>query len=96
VALATARTAKASYCDVRIGRYLNQSVITREHQVGNVTNRESSGVGAGDRQRRLGLAATHQQTEAAVRAAVEQASDRPCQRQHPDPAGAAGADAVGR
>jgi TldD protein len=60
---------------VRIGRYLNQSVITREHQVGNVTNRESSGVGV-----RVivngawGFAATHQQTEAAVRAAVEQAA----------------------
>ena len=75
VALAAARTAKASYCDVRIGRYLNQSLITREHQVGNVTNRESSGVGV----RVLvngawGFAATHQQTEAAVRGAVEQAT----------------------
>ncbi|WP_416055984.1 TldD/PmbA family protein [Stenotrophomonas maltophilia] len=75
VALDTARIAKASYCDVRIGRYLNQSVITREHQVGNVTNRESSGVGV-----RVivngawGFAATHQQTEAAVRGAVEQAA----------------------
>jgi len=75
VALAAARTAKASYCDVRIGRYLNQSVITREHQVGNVTNRESSGVGV-----RVivngawGFAATHQQTEAGVRGAVEQAT----------------------
>ena len=61
---------------MRIGRYLNQSVITREHQVGNVTNRESSGVGV-----RVivngawGFAATHQQTEAAVRAAVEQARE---------------------
>ena len=59
---------------MRIGN-LNQSVITREHQVGNVTNRESSGVGV-----RVivngawGFAATHQQTEAAVRAAVEQAT----------------------
>ena len=75
VALAAARAAKASYCDVRIGRYLNQSVITREHQVGNVTNRESSGVGV----RVLvngawGFAATHQQTEAAVRGAIEQAT----------------------
>ncbi|WP_165835755.1 TldD/PmbA family protein [Stenotrophomonas sp. SPM] len=75
VALSAARTAKASYCDVRIGRYLNQSVVTREHQVGNVTNRESSGVGV----RVLvngawGFAATHQQTEAAVRGAVEQAT----------------------
>ncbi|WP_174208923.1 TldD/PmbA family protein [Stenotrophomonas sp. ESTM1D_MKCIP4_1] len=75
VALAAARAAKASYCDVRIGRYLNQSVVTREHQVGNVTNRESSGVGV----RVLvngawGFAATHQQTDAAVRGAVEQAT----------------------
>jgi len=75
VALAAARAAKASHCDVRIGRYLNQSVVTREHQVGNVTNRESSGVGV----RVLvngawGFAATHQQTEAAVRGAVEQAT----------------------
>ncbi|WP_367380972.1 TldD/PmbA family protein [Stenotrophomonas cyclobalanopsidis] len=75
VALAAARAAKASYCDVRIGRYLNQSVVTREHQVGNVTNRESAGVGV----RVLvngawGFAATHQQTEAAVRGAVEQAT----------------------
>ena len=75
VALAAARAARASYCDVRIGRYLNQSLITREHQVGNVTNRESSGVGV----RVLvsgawGFAATHQQTEAAVRGAVEQAT----------------------
>jgi len=75
VALAAARAAKTSHCDVRIGRYLNQSVVTREHQVGNVTNRESSGVGV----RVLvngawGFAATHQQTEAAVRGAVEQAT----------------------
>ena len=74
-ALATAKRLGASYCDVRIGRYLNQSVITREHQVGNVTNRESSGVGV-----RVivngawGFSATHQQTPAAVKAAVEQAA----------------------
>src|SRR5687768_12502218 len=29
-ALAAAKRAGASYCDVRIGRYLNQAVITRE------------------------------------------------------------------
>ncbi|MDY0954949.1 TldD/PmbA family protein [Stenotrophomonas rhizophila] len=74
-ALATAKRLGASYCDVRIGRYLNQSVITREAQVQNVTNRESSGIGI-----RVivngawGFAATHRQTPAAVKAAVEQAA----------------------
>lgn len=44
-ALAAARTAGASYCDVRIGRYLNQFVVTREDKVQNVVNTESTGVG---------------------------------------------------
>jgi hypothetical protein len=44
-ALAAAKRAGASYCDVRIGRYLNQAVITREANVQNVTNSESSGIG---------------------------------------------------
>ena len=45
VALGAAREAGASYCDVRIGRYLNQFVITREDKVENVVNTESSGIG---------------------------------------------------
>jgi TldD protein len=45
VALEAARTAGASYCDVRIGRYLNQFVVTREDKVQNVVNTESLGVG---------------------------------------------------
>ncbi|WP_185750250.1 TldD/PmbA family protein [Stenotrophomonas sp. 278] len=74
-ALAAAKRAGASYCDVRIGRYLNQAVITREAQVQNVTNRESSGIGI-----RVivngawGFAATREQTPAAVLAAVNQAA----------------------
>jgi TldD protein len=44
-ALAAARTAGASYCDVRIGRYLNQFIVTREDKVQNVVNTESTGVG---------------------------------------------------
>ncbi|MBD8525371.1 TldD/PmbA family protein [Pseudomarimonas arenosa] len=44
-ALAAAKTAGASYCDVRIGRYLNQFVVTREDKVQNVVNTESTGVG---------------------------------------------------
>jgi TldD protein len=44
-ALAAAREAGASYCDVRIGRYLRQFVVTREATVQNVVNTESTGVG---------------------------------------------------
>ena len=45
VALEAARSAGASYCDVRIGRYLQQFIVTREKQVDNVVNTESLGVG---------------------------------------------------
>jgi TldD protein len=43
--LNAAKSAGASYADVRIGRYLNQFVITRENRVQNVANTESYGVG---------------------------------------------------
>ena len=45
VALGAATQAGASYCDVRIGRYLNQFIITRDLNVENVVNTESAGVG---------------------------------------------------
>ncbi len=45
VALAAAKEAGATYCDVRVGRYLNQFVVTREDKVENVVNTESTGVG---------------------------------------------------
>jgi TldD protein len=45
VALNAAKSGGASYCDVRIGRYLRQFVITREDKVQNVVNTESSGIG---------------------------------------------------
>lgn len=45
VALNTARSKGATYADVRIGRYLNQSVITRENKVENIANTESYGMG---------------------------------------------------
>ena len=45
VALDAARAAGASYCDVRIGRYMQQFVVTREKQVNNVVNTESTGIG---------------------------------------------------
>ena len=45
LALNAARAAGASYCDVRIGRYLQQSIQTRETKVRAITNTESTGVG---------------------------------------------------
>ena len=45
VALNAARTKGATYTDVRIGRYLNQYVITREDKVENIVNTESYGMG---------------------------------------------------
>ena len=44
-ALNAARSKGASYCDVRIGRYLNQFVVTREDKVQNTVNTESYGMG---------------------------------------------------
>jgi TldD protein len=44
-ALNAAKSKGASYADVRIGRYLNQYVITREDKVQNIVNTESYGVG---------------------------------------------------
>ncbi len=45
VALNTARSNGASYADIRIGRYLNQYLFTREDKVQNIVNSESFGVG---------------------------------------------------
>ena len=43
--LNAAKAAGASYADVRIGRYLNQGIFTREKQVQNIASTESYGVG---------------------------------------------------
>ena len=45
VALNAAKSNGATYADVRIGRYLNQIVATREKQVQGIANTESYGVG---------------------------------------------------
>ncbi len=45
IALNAARAKGASYADVRIGRYLNQFLVTRERRVQNIANTESFGVG---------------------------------------------------
>ena len=44
-ALNAARAKGATYADVRIGRYLNQFVTTRENRIQNIANSESFGVG---------------------------------------------------
>jgi len=45
VALNAAKSKGATYADVRIGRYLNQFITTREKKVQNVANTENFGVG---------------------------------------------------
>jgi TldD protein len=45
VAMNAATKAGASYCDVRIGRYVNQFITTRDVRVENIVNSESMGVG---------------------------------------------------
>ena len=45
IALNAARSKGATYTDVRIGRYLNQFIITREDKVQNVVDTESYGIG---------------------------------------------------
>ena len=45
VALNAGRSKGATYTDVRIGRYLNQFVVTREDKVQNIVNTESYGMG---------------------------------------------------
>jgi TldD protein len=73
-ALTAATQAGASYCDVRIGRYLNQFITTRDLNVENVVNTESAGVGV-----RVvcngayGFAATSDMSPDSVAAAARQA-----------------------
>jgi TldD protein len=74
IALNAATAAGASYCDVRIGRYLRQFVITREKQVQNVVNTETTGAGV-----RViangtwGFAATSDLSNAGIAKAAQQA-----------------------
>ncbi|WP_332877692.1 TldD/PmbA family protein [Massilia sp. S19_KUP03_FR1] len=74
VAMNAATKAGASYCDVRIGRYLNQFITTRDLNVDNVVNTESSGIGvrviAGGA---YGFASTNSMAPDAVATAARQA-----------------------
>ncbi|UOQ66555.1 TldD/PmbA family protein [Hymenobacter volaticus] len=71
-ALNAAKAAGATYTDVRIGRYLNQSIFTREKQVQNIASGESFGAGV-----RViangtwGFAATNTVTEAGLAKAAQ-------------------------
>jgi len=73
-AMSAATGAGATYCDVRVGRYLRQFVITREANVQNIVNTESTGVGvrviAGGA---WGFAATNTMTSDGVAQAARQA-----------------------
>jgi len=74
-ALNAARSAGASYADVRVGRYRQQAIATRERQVQSVNDSESFGIGV----RTLingcwGFAATSQMTKDGVRKAALEAA----------------------
>jgi TldD protein len=74
VALNTAKSLGSTYADARIGRYLNQYVLTREDKVQNVVNTESFGIGI-----RViangtwGFASTNNVTEDGIMKATQQA-----------------------
>ncbi len=75
VALSAAKAKGASYADVRISRYLQQSIGTRENRVQNIANTESYGVGI----RVLvngtwGFAATNEVTKDAITKAANTAT----------------------
>ena len=73
-ALSAATGAGASYCDVRIGRYLNQFVTTRDLNIETVVNTESAGVGVRVvANGAYGFAATSDMSPDAVAAAARQA-----------------------
>ena len=74
IALNTAKSRGATYADIRIGRYVNQFLTTREEKVQNIVNTESFGVGV-----RViangtwGFAATNEVNADGIKKATEQA-----------------------
>ncbi|HLZ17841.1 MAG TPA: DNA gyrase modulator, partial [Cyclobacteriaceae bacterium] len=74
VALNTAKALGATYTDVRVGRYLNQFISTRENKVQNVVNTESFGVGVRVIVKGTwGFAATNEVTADGIKKAAERA-----------------------
>lgn len=73
-ALNTARSGGATYADVRIGRYLNQFISTREKRVQGITSTESFGVGIRVIAKGTwGFAATNEITTDGIKKATERA-----------------------
>lgn len=73
-ALNAAKSLGATYADVRIGRYLNQSVSTREKRVQGIQSSESFGVGIRViAQGTWGFASTNQVTKEGISKATAQA-----------------------
>ena len=73
-ALSAATAAGASYCDVRIGRYLNQFITTRDARVEDIVNTESIGIGVRVVAKgAYGFASTNDLSPDAVAAAARQA-----------------------
>src|SRR5438034_1719620 len=74
LAISRARKLGASYADIRINRYRNESIFTREHQVQNVARTQSFGFGVRVLFRGAwGFAASQVVTPEAVRQVTEQA-----------------------
>ncbi|HTE30170.1 MAG TPA: TldD/PmbA family protein [Chryseolinea sp.] len=74
VALNTVKSMGATYADIRIGRYLNQFITTREAKVQNIVSSESYGVGIRVIvQGTWGFAATNTVTPDGIKKASEQA-----------------------
>src|SRR6267154_476358 len=74
VALNAAKSLGATYTDLRIGRYLNQFISTRENKVQNIVNTESFGVGVRVITKGTwGFAATNDVTPDGIKKATERA-----------------------
>ena len=75
IALTTAQQAGASYADIRIGRYLNQFIRSREQQINDITNTETYGFGVRVLvDQTWGFAASNQVTEEEIRRIANQAT----------------------
>src|SRR5436190_3314981 len=74
IAIARAKKLGATYADIRINRYRNESVFTREERVQNVSRTQSFGFGVRVLLKGAwGFAASHLVTPEAVRRITEQA-----------------------
>src|ERR1041384_1688240 len=76
IALAQAKKSHASYADIRINRYRNETIFTREERVQNVSRTQDFGFGVRVLLKGAwGFAASHIVTPESVRRVTEQALD---------------------